>query len=85
MEKKVLVKVFRIQYICDFCHEGFMTPVQGVLTVTMNTAGDSLVSHECTKCKAVQWLPCAYPRIAFEEINDQPNKNATPKVEERSL
>lgn len=56
------VDVYRVDRICDKCHEGRMRPTGIVLT-----SFPEQIQHVCTSCGNVQAYMFSYPRIVYVE------------------
>lgn len=66
-EKKSAVRPVAIDYICEFCNEGYMVAIARTMKLD-DLSGGILIEHNCTNCGGRMKLPMAYPRIEWEKI-----------------
>jgi DNA replicative helicase MCM subunit Mcm2 (Cdc46/Mcm family) len=61
-EKKVRVKIFKLEYICDKCKKGKMEP-EGTVFFT----NPIQYPHVCNKCGELQNFRINYPYTTYED------------------
>lgn len=57
------VHVYRIQYICDKCQEGYMIPTNVALL-----SNPPQYSYKCNMCNWKKTFNTEYPRIEYQDI-----------------
>ena len=66
-EVKKLVKTYKVRMICDKCGKGYMRPLGEVLTTF-----PLQYPHRCSACGHVENYTDTYPRMEYEEVDDDP-------------
>ena len=61
-EIKRELKTYEVNYICDFCQQGFMVAADATPTSYLLTA----YAHQCEKCGHKQCLKSRYPQRRVE-------------------
>ena len=60
------VRVYKVEYRCDHCNEGYVKPT-GYTRLSQSNS----IEHECCVCGASTYLGETYPRITYQPINNQ--------------